>query len=112
MFYFSQKKNNSNIRKTNRSTKPMQNSVIYHSHYLKLSAEENISFGSSSTIAYCEQSLSPGFIGSNFLLFLNDTLHTFTQAESGCSESSDPRSGNSGLFCPSPDTLVTSGPVA
>lgn len=42
---------------------------------MKLSEEENISFGSSTTIAYCEPSLSPGFIGLNFLLFLNDTLH-------------------------------------
>lgn len=90
----------------------MQNSVICHSHYLKLSEEENISFGSSPTIAYCEQSLSPAFIGSNFLLFLNDILHTFAQAESGGSERSGPRSGNSGVFCPSPDTLVTSGPGA
>lgn len=49
--------------------------VIYHSHSVKLSEEENISFGSSTTIAYCEPSLSPGFIGLNFLLFLNDTLH-------------------------------------
>lgn len=53
---------------------------MYHSHYSKLSEEENISFGSSTTIAYCEQSLSPGFIGSNFLLFLNGVLHTFAQA--------------------------------
>lgn len=36
-------------------------------------------------IAYCEWSLSLGFIGLNFLLFLNDILHTFAQAESGCS---------------------------
>lgn len=86
--------------------------VMYHSHYLKLSEEENISFGSSTTIAYCEPSLSPGFIGPNFLLFFNDTLHSFAQAESGCSESCGPRRRYSGSPCPSPVTLVTPDPVA